>query len=286
MPEPERSACAPLAAERAARRSTSPPGRCSASALLRLGEGEHALLLAIHHIVSDGWSIGVLVRELAALYGALAAGRLALLPPSCRSSTPTTPSGSAAGCSGEVLEAQLAYWSASWPARRRRWSCRPTGRGPRSRASAAGACRWRSRPGWPDGWRPWAAAAASTLFMTLLAAFATLLSRYSGQDDVVVGAPVANRDRAELEGLIGFFVNTLVLRADLAGDPASPSLARQVRETALGAYAHQDLPFEKLVDELRPERDLSRTPVFQVMFALQNAPRVDVRMAGLDAVGR
>ena len=112
-----------------------------------------------------------------------------------------------------------------------------------------------------------------TLFMTLLAAFQTLLYRYTGQEDIVVGSPIANRNRTEIEGLIGFFVNTLVLRTRLSGDPTFKELLAGVKETTLGAYAHQDLPFEKLVEELNPERNLSHSPLFQVMFALQNAPR-------------
>ena len=120
-----------------------------------------------------------------------------------------------------------------------------------------------------------------TLFMTLLAAFQTLLYRYTGQEDLVVGSPIANRNRAEIEGLIGFFVNTLVLRTDLSGNPTFQELLRRVRSTCLEAYAHQDLPFEKLVEELQPERNLNRTPLFQVMFVLQNAPRQAMELAGL-----
>jgi non-ribosomal peptide synthetase component F len=114
--------------------------------------------------------------------------------------------------------------------------------------------------------------AGATLFMTLLAAFQTLLQRYTGQTDLVIGTPIANRTRLETEALIGFFVNTLALRVDLQGNPSFRELLARVREVTLGAYAHQDLPFDRLVDELHAPRDLSRTPLFQVMFALQNAP--------------
>ena len=120
-----------------------------------------------------------------------------------------------------------------------------------------------------------------TLFMTLLAAFQTLLHRYTREDDIVVGSPIAGRTLPEIEGLIGFFVNTLVLRADFAGNPSFRDLLGRVREIALGAYTHQDLPFEKLVEELQPERNLSTSPLFQVMFALQNVPRQVVELPGL-----
>src|SRR6185312_5502141 len=120
-----------------------------------------------------------------------------------------------------------------------------------------------------------------TLFMTLLAAFQVLLARYTGQVDISVGTPIANRTHADLEGLIGFFVNTLVLRCDLSSNPTFQQVLVRIREACLGAYAHQDVPFEKLVEVLQPERDLSRTPLFQVMFGLQHAPRVPQTLQGL-----
>src|SRR5207244_12724546 len=119
-----------------------------------------------------------------------------------------------------------------------------------------------------------------TLFMTLLTAFKVLLNRYTGEEVISVGTPVANRNQTQIEGLIGFFVNTLVMRTELSGDPSFKSAMDRVRETSLGAYAHQDLPFEKLVEELNPQRYLNRTPLFQVMFALQNAPRETLELPG------
>ena len=118
----------------------------------------------------------------------------------------------------------------------------------------------------------------ATLFMTLLAAYQTVLFRYTGQEDIVVGTPIANRTRAEIEELIGFFVNTLVMRTDLSGDPSFRELVQRARSMALGAYAYQNQPFEKLVEVMQPERDLTRTPLFQVWFALQNAPRLDFKL--------
>ena len=123
-----------------------------------------------------------------------------------------------------------------------------------------------------------------TLFMTLLAAFQTLLFRYTGQEDIVVGSPIANRNRTEIEGLIGFFVNSLAMRTDLSGNPSFLELLGRVREMALGAFAHQDLPFEKLVEELHPERDMSRTPLFQIMFALQNMPAEGTAASRIDFI--
>ncbi len=238
--------------------------------LVDLGEGEAALLLTMHHIVSDGWSMGVLLRELGALYAAFAAGE-----PSPLAELPVQYADYAvwqrAMLQGEALERQLAYWRdrlagalpLDLPTDRPR-PAMPSFRGGRVPVAlgpelSSRLCRLARREG-------------CTPFMMLLAGFAALLARYSGQEEVSVGTPVANRGRREIESLIGFFVNTLVLRGDLAGDPAGLELLRRSRETALGAYAHQEVPFEKLVEELRPERDLGRTPLVQVLLALQNVP--------------
>jgi len=239
--------------------------------LLALGTGEHVLLFNQHHVVSDGWSAGIFVREMGAFYQAFAAGRdpgLAELPVQYADFA----CWQRQWLRGEVLESQLAYWRrqlAGLPAALDLPTDRPR---PAVRA-ARGAQRPVALP--PDLARSLETLSrehGATLFMTLLAAFATLLHRYSGQRDLAVGSPIAGRRWAEVEGLIGFFVNTLVLRADLAGDPPFRELLGRVRETALAAYAHQDVPFEQLVEELEPRRDRGRTPLFQVALALQNAP--------------
>ncbi|HXO22566.1 MAG TPA: amino acid adenylation domain-containing protein [Thermoanaerobaculia bacterium] len=250
------------------------------TALLALGDGEHVLLLTMHHIVSDGWSMGVFLRELAAFYEGFAENR----PPTILE-LPLQYADFARWqrewLRGDVLAAQLGYWRerlAGAPALLELPADRPrpavaSSRGARAilQVSAERTAALRDL-GRQQG---------ATLFMELLAAFQALLARTSGQDDVLVGTPIANRTRAETEGLIGFFVNTLVLRADLSGGPGFGDLLQQVRETTLGAYAHQDLPFEKLVEELRPERALSHSPLFQAMLTLQNAPLPAPRVAGL-----
>ena len=215
-------------------RSTSSATRCCAPRRSASGRSEHALLLVVHHIAADGWSLGVMRRG---DRGALSGGARRAPPRRSRSSpssTPTSPSGSAAGSQGEALERQLAYWRRAAGGAPRRSTCRPTGRARRRRASAAppGCMRSARRP--PRALGALARRHDATLFMVLLAAFQTLLGRYAGQEDVVVGSPIANRTRAEIEPLIGFFVNSLVLRGDLAGDPAvraSWSAARGARRS-------------------------------------------------------
>jgi amino acid adenylation domain-containing protein len=248
--------------------------------LLCLDDEEHALLLTVHHIAFDGWSLGLFFRELAALYDAFCAGKASPLP-----ELPLQYADFAhwqrEWLQGEVLEKQLSYWQQQLegdlpvlrlPADHPRPAL-PTFRGGRQSLVLS-----RSLSESLDGL---SRREGVTLFMTLLAAFQTLLHRYTGQDDIAVGSPIAGRNHAEIEGLIGFFVNTLVLRTDLSGDPPFRELLGRVREVALGAYAHQDLPFERLVEELHPGRDLSRTPLFQVMFALQNAPMKALELSGL-----
>jgi amino acid adenylation domain-containing protein len=250
------------------------------ASLLRLAEQEHILLLTTHHIVSDAWSAGILFRELEELYNAFASGQSSPLAPLAIQYADFA-EWQRKWLQGDVLERQLSYWRSKLhgvtgilelPTDRPR-SAAQTSRGAYkfltlSKALSSALAELSKREG-------------ATLFMTLLAAFQTLLWRYSDQDDIVVGSPIAGRNRAEIEGLIGFFINTLALRTDLSGNPTFRLLLAQVKETALGAYAHQDLPFEKLVEELQPERDLGRNPLFQVMFQFQNTSGSPLYLKGL-----
>jgi amino acid adenylation domain-containing protein len=244
-------------------------------ALVRLGEEEHIVLVTMHHIVSDGWSIGILIREVSALYEAYRKGESSPLeePPVQYADYAVWQRG---WLEGEVLQAQIDYWTS------RLAGLSPlellTDR-PRSAGQArGGAVRTAVLPrAVLEKARGLSQNNAATLYMTLLAVFQVLLYRYSGQDNFGVGSPIAGRMRSELEGLIGFFVNTLVMRAELAGNPSFRDLLSRVRQSALDAYTHQDLPFEKLVGVLHPKREASRTPLFQVMFALQNAPLPPLR---------
>jgi len=249
--------------------------------LLRIERDEHWLLFNVHHIASDGWSLGVLWRELSSAYNAFANRRTPELP-----ALPIQYADYAVWqrewLQGDVLAGQLAYWKeqlAGVPALEL-----PTDR-PRPSASANPGTRYiKTVPGsLSQALRELGRREGATLFMTLLAAFQVLLYRCSGQEDIAVGSPIAGRRRTELEGLIGFFVNTLVLRTDLTGNPTFTELLARVRESALGAYTHQDLPFEKLVEEFSPSRDLRRNPLFDVMFVLQNAPEAALALEGIQA---
>jgi acyl carrier protein len=253
--------------------------------LLRLDETTHIVLLTMHHIISDGWSEGVLVREVVALYDAFTDGRPSPLP-----ELPIQYADYAywqrEWLRGEVLESQLAYWKnqladAPTVLKLATGMERPAVQSYRGASLSLMLTMELSQALVELSRRE-----GATLYMTLLAAYQTLLYRYSGQEDILVGSPIANRNRAETEALIGFFINTLVLRGDLSGNPSFRELLRRVRETALGAYAHQDLPFEKLVEELHVERDVSRHPLFQVMFVLQNATMPVLELKGLSVSPR
>ncbi|HEU4561930.1 MAG TPA: amino acid adenylation domain-containing protein, partial [Longimicrobium sp.] len=240
--------------------------------LLRLGDEEHVLLLTMHHIVSDDWSMGVLFRELLTLYEWFSrpSGASSPLPPLAVQYADFAV-WQRGWLQGEVLRQEIDWW------RKRLGGAPPALELPTDRprpavASSRGAAHvFRIPAEITRGLRSLARREGATLYMVTHAAFDLLLSRWSGEEDMVVGSPIANRTQVGTEGLIGFFVNTLALRIDLSGDPSFHELVRRVRETALGAYAHQELPFERLVEEVAPERGLSHTPLFQVMFALQNA---------------
>lgn len=250
------------------------------ASLLRLGEHEHILLLCTHHIVSDAWSAGILFRELEALYNAFSTGEsspLARLPIQYADYAEWQRK----WLQGEVLETQLSYWKKQLhdvtgildlPTDRTRVAGQLSRGAYKVHTLSSDLSSRLSELSKREG---------ATLFMTLLAAFQTLLWRYSNQDDIVVGSPIAGRNRVEIEDLIGFFINTLVLRANLSGNPTFRQLLDQVKETAVGAYAHQDLPFEKLVEELQPQRDLNRNPLFQVMFQFQNTAPSQPNLNGL-----
>jgi amino acid adenylation domain-containing protein len=248
--------------------------------LLRLDGEEHVLLLVMHHITCDGWSARVLVEELAALYDAFVAGKPSPLP-----ELPIQYADFAywqrQWLQGKVLETQLSYWQdklagspplVDLPTDHPRPAIQ-TYRGARESLMLSASLL--------QSLKALSQQEGVTLFMTLLAAFQTLLHRYTGQDDIVVGSPIAGRTHVETERLIGFFVNTLALRTDLSGNPTFRELLGRVRKMAMEAYAHQDLPFEKLLQELKLERDLSRPPLFQVLFNLENIPIKAVKTSSL-----
>ncbi|HEX9944888.1 MAG TPA: amino acid adenylation domain-containing protein, partial [Thermoanaerobaculia bacterium] len=250
------------------------------TSLLRRGEEEWTALLGVHHIVSDGWSLGVLVRELSALYAAFRRGDLSPLP-----ELPVQYADYAVWqrqwLQGEALEVQLAWWReelAGAPTLLELPADRPRPPVQTYRGGTAGVLLDRPLAG---ALADLARREGTTLFMVLLAGLQALLSRYSGEEDLLVGTPIAGRTRAEVEGLIGLFLNTLVLRGRLGGAPSFRALLARVRAAALGSYAHQELPFERLVDELGVERSLSHSPLFQVLLVLQNAPVEPLELPGL-----
>jgi amino acid adenylation domain-containing protein len=250
--------------------------------LLRLEEETHLLLLTMHHIVSDGWSSGVLMKEVSALYTAFRAGKGSLLP-ELEIQYGDYAVWQRTWLDGAALEDSLAYWKrqlSGAPSSLELPSDRPR---PAVRSHRGAAVNFALPETLSERLRELARREGVTLYMLLFAAWQTLLTRYTGQEDIVVGSPVAGRTRAETEGLIGFFVNTLVLRTDLSGDPTFRELLGRVREVCLGAYAHQEVPFEKVVEELAPERSLSHTPLFQVALTLHNEPVETQKLDGLTA---
>ncbi|HEX7330143.1 MAG TPA: amino acid adenylation domain-containing protein [Pyrinomonadaceae bacterium] len=254
--------------------------------VLRLDTKQHIAMLTFHHIIFDGWSMGVFVREVAALYNAFSQGQespLAELPVQYADYAVWQRE----WLQGEVLDQQIGYWKKQLqgaPELLELPADRPRPAVQSHRGASAGLVLSKELTA---QLRELCRAEGATMFMLLLATFKVLLARYTGQEDISVGTPIAGRNRVETEGLMGFFVNTLVLRTDLSGKPAMRELIRRVKEVALGAYAHQELPFEKLVDELQVERSLSHSPLFQVLFALQNAGQDVLELPGLSlsAVG-
>ena len=247
--------------------------------LLCLAPTQHILLLVMHHIISDGWSIGVFHRELAVLYDTFVTGKTSPLPEL------------------SIQYADFAVWQRTWlelsalKKQLQYWQQQladiavlqlPTDEARPAVQSFRGAIEIFELPlNLKQALVKLSQQHGVTLFMTMLAVFKVLLHRYTGQTDIVVGSPIANRNRSEIEPLIGFFVNTLVLRTDLEGNLCFSKLLKQVRSVALGAYTHQDLPFERLVEELQPERHLNSNPLVQVVFAVQNAPMEELKLKGL-----
>ncbi len=251
--------------------------RCQA---IELEPSDHVVLLTMHHIITDGWSFGIAARELATLYDAFVEGKPSPLPPLAIQTSDFARWQRSWLDSGPAVDALLGYWTQQLdglsmlelptdhprpPVRRGRGEVIPF---ELPAALSKGIVDLGRREG-------------TTPFMTLLAAFQAVLHRWSGLDDIAVGSPIANRNRAEVEGLIGYFVNMLVMRGDLSGGPTFREFLARTRETALGAFEHQDLPFDRLVEALHPGRDLSRTPLFQAMFVLQNNAMPDVGRAEL-----
>ncbi|HEY6189996.1 MAG TPA: condensation domain-containing protein, partial [Pyrinomonadaceae bacterium] len=249
--------------------------------LLRLGPDEHIVQFTLHHIIADAWSLGVLSKEVAALYDAFAAGKASPLPELAIQYADYS-YWQRQWLQGEVFEAQLDYWRNQLSGAPPMLEL-PTDR-PRPPAQTFNGARssFQLSTELSRTLKDLSRREGATLFMTLLAVFQTLLSRYTGQNDIVVGTNIANRNLKSIEGLIGFFVNNLALRTDLSGNLSFRDLLGRVREVCLGAYVHQDMPFEKLLEALQPERGHSSIPAFlQVMFALQNAPMSSVQLSGV-----
>ncbi|MBD1942369.1 AMP-binding protein, partial [Coleofasciculus sp. FACHB-712] len=248
--------------------------------LLHLSEFEYVVLFTMHHIVSDGWSMGIFIQELVTFYKAFSSSKFSPLP-ELSIQYADFAVWQRQWLQGEVLESQIAYWKKQLggnlpvldlPTNRPRPAVQTFQGAEEKFVLSKALTEALTKLGQQQG---------ATLFIVLLAAFKTLLYRYTGQEDILVGSPIANRNRAELEGIIGFFANTLVLRTDLSNNPTFKELLGRVREVALGAYSHQDLPFEKLVEVLQPDRDLSRNPLFQVLFALRNVPTQTLELPGI-----
>ena len=269
-----------LAAQEARRPFDLASGPLMRVSVLKRGDESYIVLFTMHHSISDGWSMGVLVREVKILYQSLLEGNepdLEELPIQYADYA----NWQREYLQGAALEAQLDYWRKQLggiPARLELPTDRPR---PRAQSYRGDQQDFIIAADLAESLKSLSRREGVTLFMTVLAAFQTLLHLYSGKDDIAVGTPIAGRNRIETENLIGLFINTLVLRADLSADPAFAVLLRRVREITLSAYANQDVPFEKIVEEVRPERSLSHAPLFQVMFALHNVPASSLEIPGL-----
>ncbi len=275
-----------LASEEAQRPFDLTHGPLFRATLLRLNAAEHVLLFTMHHIISDGWSMGVLIKEVTTLYEAFSAGQ-----PSPLAELPVQYTDYAVWqreqLQGEILEEQLQYWREQLAGAPVLLELPTENPRPPVQSYRGAQLTLEVAPQTTCALKVLSQQHGVTLFMTLLAAFQVLLYRYTGQEEIVVGTPVAGRTRAETEGLIGFFLNTLALRVSMKGDPTFAALLSRVREVCLGAYAHQDVPFERLLEELAPERTLSHTPVFQVMFNMLNFDYVgeQIELEGLTISG-
>jgi amino acid adenylation domain-containing protein len=249
--------------------------------LVRESQQEHVLVVNIHHIISDGWSLGVLAREMGEIYAAVGEGREAAVE-ELKVQYVDYAEWQREYMSGERLEREVGYWKEQLAGAAPVLEL-PTDRPRPALQSFRGASRsFTLAKQLSGGLKAMSLAHGTTLFMSLLAAFNVLLQRYSGQDDILVGTPVANRNHVEIERLIGFFVNTLVIRTEVTDNLRFCDLLSQVRESSLGAFAHQGLPFDRLVEEIQPARSLSHTPIFQVMFSLQNASPNALKLAEVD----
>src|SRR5262249_31430934 len=252
--------------------------------VLRLQAEEHVLVLVMHHIITDEWSMGVLLEELSQLYRARKSGqRSPLEPPVIHYADYAA--WQRAWLSGAVLDQQLEYWKKRLNGAPGILELPSDYARPAMMKHEGAACSFALSEELSKSLREFSRKEGSTLFMTLMAGYAALLSRLAGQDDISIGIPIANRTRSEVEGVMGFFVNTLVIRAELGGGLGFRGLVERVRETALGAYAHQDVPFEMVVETLKPERSLSHTPLFQTVFMLQSETAGKFELSGLRSEG-
>jgi acyl carrier protein len=269
-----------LATEEARRPFNLSEGPLLRVTLLQLDDDDYALLCTMHHIISDGWSMSLLIQEVMAYYQMFIAGNFSPRP-ELSIQYADYAHWQRRWLSGEVLGKQMFYWKQQLEGVNRKLDLPIARLRPAVQTFNGATKNWTLSATLTEDLKALGRRHGATLFMTLLAAFQTLLYRYSGQEDIVVGSPIANRNRPGVEGLIGYFINILALRTDFSGNPTFRELLSRVRATTLSAYAHQDLPFERLLDELRLKRDPSRSPLFQVVLVLQNAPASELKLPNL-----